>query len=150
MGQSYTALYYHAIFATKDRRPHITPHFRDRLYNYIGGIIGHHRGRLLAAGGTHDHVHLLISLAADTSPAEIMRLVKTNSSKWIHETYADQAAFGWQTGYAAFTVSVSNLDVVREYIAHQDEHHRRLSFQDEFIQFLERHGVSYDESYIWR
>lgn len=149
MGQSYAALYCHATFSTKNRAPLITPDIRERLYTYIGGIISNHNGRLLAVGGTPDHVHLLLSLHRDTSVAEVMRLVKANSSKWVRETHPARLDFGWQTGYGAFSVSHSNVPAVQDYIARQEAHHRRVSFQEEFVEFLKRHGVEYDERYIW-
>ena len=150
MGQSYTCLYYHAVFGAKGRQPLITAPIRTRLYDYIGGIIKHDDGRLLAAGGTANHVHLLISLHPRTSLAEAMRLVKANSSKWLHDTFSDQAAFAWQAGYGAFSVSHSNIEQVKRYITNQEEHHRRVSFEEEFVAFLRRHGIGYDEHYLWK
>ena len=149
MPQSYTCLYYHIIFSTKRRLPLITTDLQQRLYDYIGGIIQHERERLTSAGGTNDHVHLLISLRAQTAVSDMLRLLKANSSKWVHETFADQRNFGWQDGYGAFSVSSSNVGRVRQYIAEQEQHHRHLSFQEEFVEFLKRHGVEYDERYIW-
>ncbi|MHC4442729.1 MAG: IS200/IS605 family transposase [Planctomycetota bacterium] len=149
MGQSYTCLHYHIIFSTGDRKPLITRQFQQRLYDYIGGIIKHEDGQLLAAGGIADHVHLLATLHQQRAVSDIMRVVKSNSSKWIHETFSQQSSFAWQTGYGAFTVSYSNIDQVRRYIERQEEHHRTASFQEEYIAFLKRHGVKYDERYIW-
>lgn len=150
MPSSYTCLHYHVIFGTKDRRPSITDDIRSRLYDYMGGILAREKGILLAAGGMPDHVHLLASLSAQSAVSDILRVVKTNSSKWIHETFSDHRGFGWQDGYGAFTVSPSNLSRVKRYIAEQEEHHRRVTFQEEFIAFLKRHGIPYDERYIWR
>ena len=96
-----------------------------------------------------DHVHALIRMPSDVSPAEMMRVVKTNSSRWVHEQWPAQESFVWQTGYGAFSVSESNLDQVREYIARQEEHHKRMTFQEEFIAFLKRHNLQYDPKYIW-
>ena len=148
MGHSYTALYYHVIFSTKDRVPQITGELRTRLCDYIGGIVKSEGGALLAAGGMPDHVHLLVILHASECVADMLRLIKTNSSKWIHETWPDRREFAWQPGYAAFTVSRSSLDKVQAYIEGQVVHHARLSFEDEFVSFLKRHGVSYDEKYL--
>jgi REP element-mobilizing transposase RayT len=150
MPSSYTSLYYHFIFSTKERRPRITNDIQTRLYEYIGGIVAHEKGRLLTAGGMPDHIHLLAAFTAQKAVSDLMRLVKTNSSKWVHETFSDHRDFGWQDGYGAFTVSYSNLARVKRYIAAQEEHHRRLSFQEEFLTFLKRHGIEYDERYIWR
>lgn len=150
MGSSLACLHYHLIFSTEERVSLITPDFRQRLYDYIGGVITNAKGRLLSAGGTRDHIHLLTSLRPKPAVADILRDVKANSSKWIHETYPDLRSFAWQDGYGAFTVSYSHLDQVRRYIAQQETHHARKTFQEEFIQFLERHGIEYDPQYIWR
>jgi putative transposase len=115
-----------------------------------GGIIKNEKGALIAAGGTPDHVHLLAGSHPDKAVADIVRLIKANSSKWVHENFPPQSAFAWQAGYGAFSVSRSNLDEVRRYIENQDEHHRRVSFEEEFRQFLDRHGIAYDPRYLWR
>ncbi len=150
MPSSYTCLRYHVIFSTKNRVPQINPSIRDRLHEYVGGIIRDEKGRLLAAGGTLDHMHLLISAHPQVALSDLLRQAKASSSRWIHETFADLAGFGWQDGYGAFTVSQSNVGKVTRYIAEQEQHHRRISFQEEFIEFLRRHDVPYDERYIWR
>lgn len=149
MPQSFASLHVHIIFSTKNREPTMTPDFQTRLYEYIGGILRAEGARLLAAGGMPDHVHLLVSLTREQSLAEAARQIKANSSKWIHETFPDKRSFAWQAGYGAFSVSYSNIDSVKQYIARQPEHHRRRTFQDEFIEFLERHGIEYDPRYIW-
>jgi len=150
MGDTLTCLHYHLIFSTKSRLPQITDELRERLYGYIGGLVQAEHGCLLAAGGTEDHVHLLVSFPAQPAVADFVRLIKTNSSKWIHETFANQGEFAWQSGYGAFSVSRSNDGDVRRYIAVQREHHRRVGFQEEFLEFLHRHEVKYDERYIWK
>ena len=148
MGQSLTCLHYHIIFSTKNRVPQITSELRERLYDYMGGIIKRERGLLFGAGGTDDHVHFLVSFPAQPSVADFLRLMKTNSSKWVHETFEEHRAFAWQSGYGAFSVSRSNDDEVRQYIASQQEHHRRMTFQEEFLGFLRRHQIAYDERHI--
>ena len=150
MPQSYVACYMHVIFSTKDRVESISPEWAPRLYEYIGGILRAHESVLLAAGGVADHVHLSLSLSKTLSISEALRLIKTNSSKWEHDTFPDQKHFAWQVGYGAFSVSRSNLDAVRAYIANQREHHRTRTFQEEFLAFLHRYGVPYDERYIWK
>ncbi|MBU0617492.1 MAG: IS200/IS605 family transposase [Planctomycetes bacterium] len=150
MPSSYTGLRYHLIFSTKNRVPQINPSMRDRLHEYLGGIVRDEKGRLIAAGGTPDHVYLLISTHPQTALSDLLRQTKASSSRWIHETFADLRDFGWQDGYGAFTVSHSNVGQVTKYIAEQEEHLRRVSFQEEFIEFLRRHDVPYDERYIWR
>ena len=149
MPQSFTCLHFHFIFSTKDRLPSIAPDLQPRLFEYIGGIFRAEKGCLVAAGGMLDHVHLLASLSKEMSVSEAMRIIKANSSGWIHDTFPDKQDFGWQAGYGAFAVSYSNIDVVKQYIARQAEHHRVKSFQEEFIEFLKRHNIQYDERYLW-
>ena len=149
MPQSYVACYMHMIFSTKDRVRAITPDWAPRLYEYIGGIVRPHGAVLLAAGGIPDHVHLSVSLGKELSVSAALRIVKANSSKWVHDTFPEKRRFAWQNGYGAFSVSQSSLDDVHGYIAGQAEHHRTQTFQEEFIAFLERYQVPYDERYIW-
>jgi putative transposase len=146
---SYTCLHYHEIFSTKNRVPVLDPALRDRLHEYMGGIVRDAKGHLLAAGGTTDHMHFLISLHPQTALSDAMRVVKAGSSRWIHETFSALRAFAWQDGYGAFSVSFSNVGQVKDYIAGQEEHHRRVSFQEEFAEFLRRHEIPYDERYVW-
>lgn len=149
MGQTFTSLHYHLVFSTKNRLPQIAGKLRERLYDYMGGIIKGERGRLLDVGGTEDHVHLLAALPAHPSVADFLRLIKANSSKWVHETFAQHRTFAWQSGYGAFSVSRSNDGAIRQYIASQAEHHLRMTFQEELLEFLHRHDIPYDERYIW-
>lgn len=147
MGQSFTSLTVHVIFSTKDRRPLITPEIAARLYDYVGGIVRNLNGQLLAAGGTADHLHLLVAIHPQTGVAELVRVIKANASKWVRETL-QVTDFAWQTGYGAFTVSHSNREDLRRYIDTQVEHHRRVSFEEELVAFLKRHGVAYDPRYL--
>jgi REP element-mobilizing transposase RayT len=149
VGQTLTGLHYHLVFSTKNRLPQITRDLRERLYDYMGGIIKGERGLLFNAGGAEDHIHLLVSLPAQPSVADFLRLIKTDSSKWVDETFEQHRTFAWQTGYGAFSVSRSNDEDVRRYIATQGEHHRRMTFQDEFLEFLRRHEIPFDERFIW-
>jgi REP element-mobilizing transposase RayT len=149
MPQSFTCLHCHLIFSTKGRAPWLAADLTPRLYEYMGGILRQEKSHLLAAGGTADHVHLLASLSKELSVSDTLRLIKANSSKWIHETFPDQRHFAWQVGYGAFTVSYSHLGHVKRYIASQAEHHRTRTFQEEFIAFLKRHSIEYDERYLW-
>jgi putative transposase len=138
---SYVSSYFHCIFSTKERRKWITPVLRERLWPFFGGIARQNQFKAVAAGGTEDHVHLLLSLPASVPVAKAMQLLKGGSSKWIHETFPDQRLFAWQKQYGAFSVSVSQLDPVKEYIATQEEHHRTKTFQEEFVAFLTRHHI---------
>ena len=148
MGHTYTALHYHIVFGTKGRVPSIQPEVQMRLHEYIGGIVRSENGIPIAIGGMPDHIHLLASFHPTTCLADVLRRIKANSSKWVHENLQGMQAFAWQTGYAAFTVSHSNLGEVEAYIRRQQTHHARLSFEDEFVAFLQRHGIQYDERYV--
>ena len=149
MPQSYAALFCHIIFSTKNREPIISPELQPRLYAYMGGVLRNEGDVLLAVGGMPDHIHLLASLTRQTSVAEVVRAVKANSSGWIHETFPPLGGFAWQNGYGAFSVSASAVPAVKRYLAAQDEHHRKRIFQEEFIKFLRRHGIDYNERYLW-
>lgn len=125
----------HFIFSTAQRRPLITPEFRDDLFAYLGGVVREMHGTALIINGEPDHVHMLIRVRPANSAAEIMRVVKTNSSRWLREKQS--AEFAWQTGYGVFSVSESSVAAVTKYIAGQQEHHRKHSFQEEFVAFFE-------------
>ena len=149
MPQTFTSLHYHIVFSTKHRDPSITPELQPRLYEYLGGIVRSQGGQLVAAGGIPDHVHLLMRLNQQHAVADVMRVLKANSSGWVHETFPQLRNFAWQTGYGAFTVGLSTMARVKRYIANQEEHHKQESFQDEFRSFLTKHGFEYDERYLW-
>lgn len=149
MPQSFACVYLHVVFSTKRRQMLIEDELESRLYEYIGGTLRKTGSTLLTAGGMPDHVHLLISLGKESSISETVRIVKSNSSKWVHTTFENQHGFAWQSGYGAFAVSHSQLAKVRKYIARQRENHQRLTFQEEFKALLERHHVEYDERYLW-
>jgi putative transposase len=137
----------HLIFSTKSRQTLITPEIRNDLFAYLGGIIREMHGAALIINGTADHVHMLIRIRPVQSAAEVARVVKSNSSHWVREKW--NARFAWQTGYAAFSVSESNVPAVSRYIATQEEHHKKLTFQQEYVAFLKRNKIAYDERYIW-
>ena len=149
MAHTYSNLLFHAIFSTKDRAPTISPEIRDDLLAYIGGIVRHMGGKTLSAGGTADHVHLLLELPSHVAVADTLRVVKTNSSRWAHERWPERRLFSWQTGYAAFSVSESNLQAVRDYINNQEQRHKKVDFREEFLTFLKKNGITYDERYVW-
>jgi REP element-mobilizing transposase RayT len=137
----------HLIFSTDGRRRLIKPDFRADLFGYLGGIIRGMHGTALIINGTADHVHMLVRIRPAHSTAEIARVVKANSSRWVHEKWSRD--FAWQTGYGVFSVSESNVSEVTKYIADQEEHHRQHIFQEEFAAFLKKNNVAYDERYIW-
>jgi putative transposase len=148
MASTFTNLLFHIVFSTKDRTPSIHEGLRERLYEYMGGIIRGERGTLLEIGGVPDHVHLLAKLKSDISIAEMVRLIKSNSSKWVNESIDPTGRFEWQTGYGAFSVSESQAKKVQKYIANQESHHAKVSFRDELITLLKKHGIEYDERYL--
>jgi REP element-mobilizing transposase RayT len=137
----------HLIFSTKLRKPLIAPDIRADLFAYLGGIVRELRCTALIINGTCDHVHMLIRIRPAHSIAEIARIVKTNSSGWVRKK--GRKEFAWQAGYGVFSVSESSVPAVKKYIATQDEHHRKRSFQEEFLAFLKKNNVAYDERYIW-
>jgi putative transposase len=149
MPQSFGSLYFHLVFSTKNRMPSIVDDIQPRLFEYMGGILRNQKGRLVAAGGVEDHVHLLVSLSRQASIADTLRDLKSNSSSWVCERFSDQRRFAWQSGYGAFSVSFSAIDSVRTYLANQKEHHAKQTFQDEFIAMLKLHDLEYDERYVW-
>ena len=149
MPHTFTNLLAHIIFSTKDRVPHIDVELKPHLFAYMGGIVREQKGKAWIINGTTDHVHLLISLPPAISISEAMRVVKTNSSRWVHDEWPSHKAFGWQTGYGAFSVSQSNLMAVSKYIENQEEHHKKIFFQQELITYLKKHDIAYDERYIW-
>ena len=115
----------------------------------MGGILREMKGEALIINGTTDHIHLLIWMPPALSISETLRVLKTNSSRWVHETWRSRRDFGWQIGYGAFSVSQSNVTAISKYIEKQEEHHQKVSFQHEFIAYLKKHGIQYDERYIW-
>jgi putative transposase len=149
MPQSYTCLHYHLVFSTKGRAPSITAEMRERLWKYLAGIVSGADGIPIQVGGTDDHVHLLVTLRQEPSLAAFMRELKAASSRWVHDTFPDAPDFAWQAGYGAFTVSHSQLDAVKYYVRNQEEHHKKQSYQDEFRALLIKHGIEFDERYLW-
>jgi len=149
MPQSYTCLHYHLVFSTKHRAPLITPDMRPRLWEYLGGTVRGLKGIPIQVGGTEDHVHLLVTLRQEPALADFSRELKAGSSRWVHDTFPATRGFAWQAGYGAFTVSHSALEAVKAYILNQAEHHKTMTFQDEFRAMLVRHGIEFDEKYLW-
>ncbi len=149
MPHTFANLLTHVIFSTKERQPLITPGIKPDLLAYMGGIVRELGGKSIAANAMPDHVHILLCLPASLAVAEALRVLKTNSSRWLHRTRRRHRGFAWQAGYGAFSVSYSNAAAVVRYIREQEQHHRRASFQEEFIAFLEKNGIEYDARYIW-
>lgn len=149
MGHTYTQLLYHIVYSTKERRPWLRAEIQQRLREYLGGAIRDEGGVAILVGGVEDHIHIFARLPQSKSLSDIVRNIKANSSGWIHREFPDLADFAWQRGFSAFTVSHSQGDRVKEYVAHQEDHHRRQSFQDELRELLSKHGIEYDEEYLW-
>ena len=149
MANTYTALYYHVIFSTKHRRRYLARDIEERIWSYLGGIAREYKVTASQIGGIEDHIHILLHAPPTIAPSKIAQLLKGGSSKWIHETFPNMGAFAWQDGYSAFTVSKSAVPDVTRYIQNQREHHRTTPFQEEYLLFLNRHGVEYDERYLW-
>lgn len=149
MPGTYSQILLHIVFSTKYRVPLITPEIAPRLYAYMGGIVRAEKGVLFDIGGIADHVHMYLRWRTDETVANLMRAVKARSSAWVHETFPALHAFAWQEGYAAFSVSKSQEPAVKNYIANQEAHHRTQDFKAELLQLLQRHGIPYDERYIF-
>jgi putative transposase len=146
---TYTKLFYHVVFSTKHRQDLITPAIEDELQKYVAGIVRGIGGSCVAINGMPDHVHLLMILPPKIALSDALPEIKANSSKWVHASKPEMAKFAWQDGYAAFTVSKSAVEPVREYIRDQKLHHRGRIFQGELLELLARHEVEFDERYIW-
>jgi REP element-mobilizing transposase RayT len=149
MSHSFTHLLYHIVFATKDRQPDLAPEIRPALFAYVGGVVRAERGIALAVNGVADHVHLLVRLRQDRALAEVVRAIKAHSSHWVRARGPAGAAFAWQTGCGAFSVSRSGAERVREYVRNQEEHHRHVSFEDEYRRLLAAHGFRFTEKELW-
>jgi putative transposase len=139
----------HCVFSTKERRRLIDAELQTRLWPFVGGIARANGMKALAVGGVEDHAHVLLSLPATMPVAKAVQLIKGGSSKWVHETFPERRACAWQEGYGAFSVSVSHLRETVTYIERQKERHRRVRFEDEFRGFLRKHGIEFDERYVW-
>lgn len=149
VAHTYTNLVIHALFRTKNREPWIDNEMKDELFAYLGGIVTKLGARSLLVNGVEDHVHALLVQPADVPLADLMEKVKANSSGWVKRRWPGRSKFAWQSGYAAFSVSQSQVEQVRKYIEGQEEHHRKVSFQEEVLAFLKKNGVVYDPRYVF-
>ncbi len=147
MAQTLTQIYIHAIFSTKNRENLITREIEGELFAYIGGICVNNGSKLISAGGTENHVHLLISMSKNIKLPELIGDIKRDSSKWLKTKGI--VKFGWQDGYGAFSVGHLQIDSIKKYIANQKAHHANAAFEDEFRYFLRKYNVEYDERYVW-
>jgi REP element-mobilizing transposase RayT len=147
MANTFTSLTYHIVFSTKFRRALIGDEIATELYKYIAGIIREHASQPLEINGVEDHIHILTGIAPTIAVSDMVRLIKSNSSKWLNENHAGR--FGWRTGYAAFTVSQSQQNAVRTYVLNQREHHQTMTFREEYLAFLRKHQIEFDEKYVF-
>ncbi|NNC88987.1 MAG: IS200/IS605 family transposase [Akkermansiaceae bacterium] len=147
MSSTCLSLHYHLVFSTKERYPFLDGEWRSRLHEYLGGAVRRLGAQSRICGGVADHVHLLCDLKATHRLSDFMRELKKGSSGWIKDEIGI-SKFAWQEGYSAFTVSATSLDSAREYVANQEEHHRKKSFREELVEFLERAGVEFDPRYL--
>ncbi len=149
MPGTYSQLLLHVVFSTKGRAPWISAELAERLYPYIGGIIRAEKGVLYDIGGVEDHVHLYLRWRPDGSVSDLMRTVKARSSKWIHGEFSSLREFAWQEGFSVFSVSKSQEEAVKKYIAGQAEHHKKEDFKSELLRTLRAHGIEFDEKYVF-
>jgi putative transposase len=149
MPQSLSKIWTHLIFSTKDRYPFLFESFRSDMHAYLASILKAHNCPTLIVGGVSDHVHALFVLSKNHSIAEIVYELKRSSSKWSKTQSLALKKFHWQSGYGAFSVSESHVDGVKEYIAKQQQHHQRTTFEEEFREFLKKYKIEYDERYLW-
>ena len=147
MGHTASNLLVHVVFSTRNREKWITAAVRERLFAYLAQVINDEGGKTLIVNGGLEHVHLLLRLPPKFALADLLRRMKANSSAWLrHGAVPD---FGWQEGYSAFSVSQSQRQYVYEYIARQEDRHRRQPYESELISLLRRNEVEYDERYLW-
>jgi putative transposase len=149
MPQSLARLLVHLVFSTKNRAPVLSPSIRETLHPYLAAVLEEHTCPSLQVGGVEDHVHLLFGLSRTLTVAEVVERVKTSSSKWMKTRGPDFESFYWQVGYGAFSVSQSNAAAVVRYIQRQEAHHRRTTFQEEYLALLNRHQIAYEADHVW-
>ena len=150
MANTYTSLQYPFTFSTKNREPWISQPIEQRVWAYIGGVARAHRMTAIQVGGVEEHIHAVVIAPPTLSPSHIAQYLKGDSSRWIHEEFPKLRGFEWQDGYGCFTVGKSQIPDVIKYIKSQREHHRKKTFQEEYLELLGKHSVDYDERYLWR
>ncbi|MBT3949215.1 IS200/IS605 family transposase [Candidatus Parcubacteria bacterium] len=149
MPNTYTSLFYHVVFSVKNRRPLISLDLKKQLYPYICGIAKKNGFYILNVNGTDDHIHILLSLKPTIQLSKAIQLVKGGSSKWIHENFPELKIFLWQEGYGAFTVSMSQIDIIKNYIDKQEQHHRKIDLKQEYRSLLIKNNVDFDKKYLF-
>lgn len=149
MANTYTQLYAHVVFAVKGRANQITPPWKEKLFKYITGIVKNKGQKLIVINGMPDHIHLLVGFRPDVSLSDLVRDIKSNSSRFVNENEWVKRNFEWQKGFGAFTLGYSQLDVVAHYIRNQEEHHKAKTFRDEYQEILNRHDIDYKTEYLF-
>jgi putative transposase len=149
MPQSLAKILVHLVFSTKNRQPWLVENLREDLHAYIGGVVEKLNGTLLIAGSVADHIHLLVAHPRTCAPSELIQQIKIGSSKWLKTKDARFADFHWQSGYGIFSISPSHRVELEAYIANQAEHHRKVSFQEEYLRLLKKYDLQFDENYLW-
>ncbi len=150
MSQSLAKILVHTVFSTKERCPFLRDkNLREELHHYIGGILNQLECQPIIVGGVEDHVHFLCALSRTHTAADMVKEVKRGSSLWLKSKVPDLHNFAWQNGYGIFSIGFSQIETVRDYIAGQEEHHRKVSFQDELRTLLKRYEIEFDERYVW-
>ena len=150
MANTYSQIHIQFVFAVKHRNSQIAAFWKDELYKYITGIIQNHSHKLISINGMSDHIHILIGMRPTQSISDLMQDVKGSSSKWINEKKFTKGKFEWQEGYGAFSYGASQLKDVIKYIENQEEHHRKKSFNEEYLEFLKKFEIEYDERYVFK
>lgn len=150
MANTYTQLYFHVIFAVKGRDNLISKKWKEELYKYISGIVSNKEQKLMIINGMPNHIHLLLSTKPNCNLSDLVRDIKSNSSKWINSKQFISGKFEWQTGFGAFTVSQSGVNSVIDYIKNQENHHGKKSFREEYIDFLASYEVEFNSDYIFK
>jgi putative transposase len=149
MSQSLSNVLVHIVVSTKNHKPLITEKIAAELQMYISSILSSYESPVIKIGGSNDHIHILCKLARTITISELIEQFKSGSSKWIKTKGTEFESFYWQKGYGVFSVSHSNVKMVSAYIANQTDHHRKMSFKEEFRLFLQKHNIAYDEKYVW-
>ena len=149
MGHTYSSLYFHVIWSTKDRKPIIKTSFRNKLYSYIGGIIKKEKTDLLSIGGISNHIHILIKTNTQNKISDLIQKIKGGSSAFINQTLPNEK-FNWQSGYGIFAVSISKVDTVKQYIVNQELHHKKISYENEFEKLLDKHKIKYKKDFLFQ
>lgn len=149
MANTYTQLYFHIVFAVKGRQNHISKKWKDELYKYITGIVTNRNHKMMIINGMPDHIHILVSTKPNSNLSDLVRDIKANASKWINEKKFINGKFEWQTGFGAFTIGQSQIPKILNYIKAQEEHHKKKSFREEYIDFLNAYEVDYKNEYLF-